>query len=84
MLTSAVSPGVGHTTQLCVMPGYQGQGLGLQLMEASIQALKSGRFDSLSLTVTSLNIAAVRLYERLGFHTIKSFAAAVWRASLAP
>ena len=28
VLTTMVAPGVGHTTQLCVLPGYQGRGLG--------------------------------------------------------
>ncbi len=79
VLTSAVSQGVGHTTQICVMPGYQGHGLGRQLMEASIQALRAQRFTALSLTVTSVNAAAIRLYERLGFRTIKTFAAGVWQ-----
>jgi ribosomal protein S18 acetylase RimI-like enzyme len=50
------------------------------MMEASIRALRSRRFHALSLTVTAQNDRAVRLYERLGFRTIKSFAAAVWEA----
>ena len=28
VLTSTVAEGVGHTTQICVMPGYQGHGIG--------------------------------------------------------
>ncbi len=80
VLTSSVSAGVAHTTQICVLPGYQGQGLGRRLMETSIQALKSSRFHALSLTVTTVNSRAVRLYERMGFHTVKTFSAAVWQA----
>jgi ribosomal protein S18 acetylase RimI-like enzyme len=79
VLTSAVSQGVGHTTQICVMPGYQGHRLGRLLMEASIQALREQRFSALSLTVTSVNATAVRLYEHLGFRTVKTFAAGVWK-----
>ncbi len=79
VLTSAVSQGVGHTTQICVMPGYQGHGLGRQLMEASIQALQVRRFSALSLTVTAVNATAVRLYEQLRFRTKKTFAAGVWQ-----
>ncbi|MGH9791596.1 MAG: GNAT family N-acetyltransferase, partial [Candidatus Acidiferrales bacterium] len=60
-------------------PGYQGQGLGRRLMAASVQALRSNRFHALSLTVTSANVAAVKLYERIGFHTSKRFSAAVWQ-----
>jgi len=80
VLTSTVAEGVGHTTQICVMPGYQGHGIGRALMEASIQALQRRRYDSLTLTVTSVNSSAVQLYEHLGFRTIKKFAAGVWQA----
>lgn len=78
VLTSKVAEGVGHTTQICVLPGYQGHGLGRFLMETAIQALQARQFHSLSLTVTSANRFAVRLYEKLGFRTIKTFAAGVW------
>ncbi len=80
VLTSTVAEGVGHTTQICVMPGYQGHGIGRAMMESSIQALKRRRYESLSLTVTSANASAVQLYEHLGFRTIKKFAAGVWQA----
>jgi GNAT superfamily N-acetyltransferase len=80
VLTSRVSEGVGHTTQICVQPGYQGHGLGRHLMETAIRALRARQFHSLSLTVTSINAPAVRLYEKLGFDTIKKFAAGVWKA----
>ena len=78
VLTSEVSPGVGHTTQLCVIPGYQGHGLGRMLMLKSAEALRNLKFKELTLTVTSENRSAVELYDRLGFHTIKSFTAGVW------
>lgn len=78
VLTSEVSPGVGHTTQICVVPGYQGHGLGRMLMHKSSEALRSFKFKELTLTVTSENRTAVRLYDRLGFRTIKSFTAGVW------
>lgn len=80
ILTSTVAEGVGHTTQICVMPGYQGSGVGRHLMEHSIQALRRRNYESLSLTVTSVNKRAVDLYERLGFRTVKKFAAGVWQA----
>ncbi len=78
VLTSTVSMGVGHTTQICVVPAFQGQRLGQRLMDASIRALKSLRYHALSLTVTSQNSGAVRLYEKMGFLVVKKFAAAVW------
>ncbi len=80
ILTSTVADGVGHTTQVCVMPGYQGGGIGRQLMEHSIEALRRHKYKSLSLTVTTINKRAVELYEHLGFRTVKTFAAGVWQA----
>jgi len=80
VLTSTVAEGVGHTTQVCVVPGYQGSGIGRYLMEQSIQALRRRHYSSLSLTVTSTNRHAVELYERIGFRTVKRFAAGVWQA----
>jgi ribosomal protein S18 acetylase RimI-like enzyme len=79
VLTSQVAEGVGHTTQICVLPGHQGHSIGRQLMEHSIAALRRRNFKSLSLTVTSVNTRAVELYEHLGFSTIKEFAAGVWQ-----
>jgi ribosomal protein S18 acetylase RimI-like enzyme len=78
VLTSEVSPGVGHTTQLCVQPGFQGHRLGAILMRASAEALRNMKYNELTLTVTSENRTAVHLYERLGFSTLKSFTAGVW------
>ena len=78
VLTSEVSPGVGHTTQICVVPGQQGHGLGRILMHKASDALRAMKFKELTLTVTSENRVAVQLYHRLGFRTIKSFTAGVW------
>src|ERR1700736_2786790 len=78
VLTSEVSPGVGHTTQICVLPGYQGHGLGRMLMQTSAEALRAMKFRELTLTVTSQNRSAVQLYENLHFTTIRSFTAGVW------
>jgi ribosomal protein S18 acetylase RimI-like enzyme len=78
VLTSEVAAGVGHTTQLCVQPGFQGHGLGRALMQTSSDALRGMHYKELSLTVTAENRAAVQLYERLGFATVKSFTAGVW------
>jgi ribosomal protein S18 acetylase RimI-like enzyme len=61
------------------MPGYHGHHIGRQLMERSIDVLRQQGYESLSLTVTTSNRRAVELYERLGFRTIKTFAAGVWK-----
>jgi ribosomal protein S18 acetylase RimI-like enzyme len=78
VLTSEVASGVGHTTQICVLPGYQGHGLGRMLMQSSAEALRAAKFRELTLTVTSENHSAVQLYEKLGFTTIRTFTAGVW------
>ena len=78
VLTSEVSAGVGHTTQICVQPGFQGHGLGRALMHASQEALRGMHYKELSLTVTAENRGAVQLYEKLGFVTLRSFTAGVW------
>jgi ribosomal protein S18 acetylase RimI-like enzyme len=80
ILTSTVANKVGHTTQVCVMPGHHGKGIGRQLMEHSIQTLRRQNYESLSLTVTSVNQRAVELYQHIGFRTVKTFAAGVWQA----
>lgn len=78
VLTSEVAGGVGHTTQICVQPGFQGHGLGRILMQTAADALRSLHFKELSLTVTAENKTAVHLYQRLGFTMLKSFTAGVW------
>jgi ribosomal protein S18 acetylase RimI-like enzyme len=80
VLTSTVAERVGHTTQICVMPGYQGHSIGRMLMENAILALRRRNYESLSLTVTSINRRAVSLYEHLGFRAVKTFAAGVWQS----
>jgi ribosomal protein S18 acetylase RimI-like enzyme len=78
-LTSTVAPATGHTTQICIMPGYQRHGLGKRLIAATIAALRERGYTALSLTVTSSNLNAVGLYEKIGFATIKRFTAGVWQ-----
>jgi ribosomal protein S18 acetylase RimI-like enzyme len=78
VLTSTVSLGVAHVTQICILPEFQRHGLGTRLMEATVRALRAARFHALTLTVTSANEGAVALYERLGFQTLREFTAAVW------
>src|SRR3979490_647985 len=78
VLTSEVSPGVGHTTQICVLPGYQGHGLGRMLMMTAAETLRAQKFSELTLTVTTDNRTAVHLYDRLAFSKVRSFPAGVW------
>ena len=77
-LTSIVSPGVGHITQLCTAAGARGAGLGYEMLRFSLQALRRAGCQSVTLTVTAANVEAVRLYERFGFQVLKRFSAHVW------
>jgi ribosomal protein S18 acetylase RimI-like enzyme len=77
-LASMVAPDVGHITQLCVAPSHQGRGVGYELLRRSLDALASHGSRSASLTVTTDNLSAIRLYESVGFRSRRDFAAFVW------
>lgn len=79
-LTSIVAANVGHITQVCVAPSQKGTGLGYELVRRSLVALASHGCRSASLTVTTANQAAVRLYQRMGFVNRREFAAHVWES----
>lgn len=77
-LASLVAPQTGHITQICVSPAHQGEGIGYELLRRSLTALAAHGCRTASLTATLANASAIRLYERMGFHTRRDFAAFVW------
>jgi ribosomal protein S18 acetylase RimI-like enzyme len=77
-LASLVSPESGHITQICVSPGVRGTGVGHALLRQSLLALRELDCASAGLTVTTSNVGAVSLYERVGFRTIRQFSAYAW------
>jgi ribosomal protein S18 acetylase RimI-like enzyme len=77
-LASLVAHDVGHITQVCVAPSYQGTGLGYELMRRSMEALIVHGCRAISLTVTAENESALRLYRNMGFVELRRFAAYVW------
>jgi ribosomal protein S18 acetylase RimI-like enzyme len=77
-LTSLVAARVGHITQICVAPERRGQGIGSELLWRSARAFAERGCNAVSLTVTASNHGAIRLYERIGFRTIRRFRAYVW------
>ncbi len=77
-LASVVCRGVGHITQICVAPQAQGKGLGRELLRQSTDALALAGCTEVGLTVTAVNVPAVRLYESMGFRKIRDFSANVW------
>ncbi len=78
-LASKVSEACGHITQLCVAQSEQGTGLGYELARHSLIALRAHGCRSVSLTVTSANHTALRLYQRMGFSKRRDFSAYVWQ-----
>ncbi len=81
ILTSVVEKGIGHVTQVCAAQEFQGAGLGYEMVRRAAGHFCALGFAGLSLTVTSANLPAVRLYERMGFRALQEFSAYVWSAS---
>ena len=77
-LTSSVSPEVGHITQICLARDARGRKLGYEMMRQSLHLLRLNGCKRVSLTVTSANRSAIRLYQQLGFHSLRRFPAFVW------
>lgn len=78
VVMTAVRPGTAHIPQVAVAREFQAQGLGTALLERAFREAQEQGYREVSLTVTDLNVGAVRLYERLGFETFRSFGAFVW------
>jgi ribosomal protein S18 acetylase RimI-like enzyme len=77
-LTSTVAPEVGHITQICVSEEVRHMGVGYELLLRSLRTLRQHGCRRASLTVTAANTTAVELYHRVGFRTLRRFAAFVW------
>ncbi|HTO65299.1 MAG TPA: GNAT family N-acetyltransferase [Bradyrhizobium sp.] len=52
---------------IALLPSWRGQGIGGDLIEAVLRAAQAGEADELRLAVLTTNLAARRLYDRLGF-----------------
>jgi ribosomal protein S18 acetylase RimI-like enzyme len=69
---------VGHVAQLCVDPGARRGGLGRLLMLGALAKFCELGCDYSTLTVTSANAGALRLYESLGYRERSRLSAYVW------
>lgn len=59
---------IAHLVGMMVRPGWRRRGVGVRLLGGCIETLRSaGGIERLTLSVTSTNADAVRLYERAGF-----------------
>jgi len=72
-----VAPRIGFILQVAVRPECQGRGLGGQLVRELARAFCEAGCTRVVLGVTSSSPAR-RLYERLGFSTIRGVTAHVW------
>lgn len=75
ILTSVVSAGVGHITQLCVSPEWQRSGIGRSLLERALGTLAQRGFHAVTLTATLANRSAMELYHSAGFTELMRFPA---------
>ena len=64
-------PDIGLIQNIGVVKSYRGQGLGSLIVRRSLAGFQSAGAKVVSLEVTTQNESAIRLYERLGFKTMK-------------
>lgn len=77
-LSSLIAFDTGHITQICVDPRFRGRGYAYEMMRRALDALTAAGCRRVTLTVTTANQSAKRLYERMGFSTRRVFNAVVW------
>jgi [ribosomal protein S18]-alanine N-acetyltransferase len=66
----SVAAGEAHVLNLCVRPESQGQGLGSKMLEQLIALARRHGADTLLLEVRPSNLAAVNLYQTMGFNEV--------------
>ena len=64
--------GVGSIQNIGIVPSQRGSGLGSVLIERALSGFQTAGAYRVSLEVTAENIAAIRLYQRLGFRRSKT------------
>lgn len=57
---------------LCVHPEFSGKGIGTALIHKAEEQAKQMHYDRISLNVEEENHGAFRLYDRLGYHSIRN------------
>ena len=78
LTVTAVRYDTAHIPQIAIARTMQGIGLGTALLESAFNDLAKAGYQRVSLTVTDTNSGALRLYERLGFKTFRTFGAYVF------
>lgn len=59
-----------HLLNLCVVQGVRNQGLGAKMVQQQINQARKNDMGSIFLEVRASNVAAIHLYEKLGFNEI--------------
>ena len=77
-LVTSVGASSGHIPQICILPEFQGRGIGTALLHSCFERLCKRGIRQVSLTVTDENSGAVHFYKRLGFYTCQRFGAFAW------
>lgn len=65
------APDTWYVCGVALLPEYRGRGIGTKLMQIARQQAREHGYDRLSLVVFEQNTAALGLYRRLGYETIK-------------
>ncbi len=78
LTVTRIRPHTAHIPQVAVGVDFQGLGVGTALMDAAFRDLPQEGFQEVTLTVTDSNAGALRLYQRLGFETFKTFGSFIY------
>jgi len=68
----SVAAGEAHVLNLCVRPEAQGNGLGRRMLTQMIALARRHGADTLLLEVRPSNLAALHLYQKMGFNEVGS------------
>ncbi len=66
----SVAAGESHLLNICIDPAHHGKGLGRELLDHIIEVARSQGAEMMFLEVRPTNIAAIRLYESVGFSEV--------------
>jgi ribosomal-protein-alanine N-acetyltransferase len=70
MLTYWVN--VAEISDLFVVPGYRGQGIGTRILETLLEKARKAGYTNIEIGVLASNTRAQRLYERVGFVPVRT------------
>jgi ribosomal protein S18 acetylase RimI-like enzyme len=73
ILVTEIAPRHSHLVQVAVLPAYQQQGVGRQLIQHSMSRLAVLSYDTFSLIVSRDNIRAFKIYQAFGLRPVLSF-----------